>query len=57
MKVQLLELIETLVHQRKMLVLISLKHKILHYNDHNSYLFVDQKEIFKLKDENIRKYI
>ena len=43
---------ETLVHQRKCLVLILVKQTFLlssHFNANNSHLFVNGKEIFKFK--------
>ena len=57
MMVQLLELMEALVHQRKTLVLILANQTqkfclTLHYNADNSYLFVNEKEIFKFKANN-----
>ena len=60
MKEILLVLMETLVHQKKSLVLILVKQKqkpflSLHYNGHNSYFSVNGKEIckFKASDKNI----
>ena len=54
--VQLLEIIEALVHQRRNLVLILVKQTMfylsLHYNADSSYLFVNGKEIFKFKAYN-----
>ena len=54
MKVQLMVLMEALVHQRKVLSINFSKANTkfflsLHYNADNSYLFVNGKEIFKLK--------
>ena len=46
---------ETLVHQRKSLVLILVKQTFLlssHFNANNSHLFVNGKEIFKFKVDN-----
>ena len=46
---------ETLVHQRKILVLILVKQTFLlssHFNANNSHLFVNGKEIFKFKVDN-----
>ena len=56
MKVQLSELMENLVHQRKKLVLIFVKQTkfclSLHYNVYNSYLLVNGKIILKFKADN-----
>ena len=56
MKVQLLVLIETLVHQKKLDINFSkAKTKFclsLHYKADNSYLFVSWKEIYKFKASN-----
>ena len=56
MKVQLLILIETLVHQKKLDINFSkAKAKFclsLHYKADNSYLFVNWKEIYKFKASN-----
>ena len=57
MKVQLMVLMEALVHQRKVLSINFSKANTkfflsLHYNADNSYLFVNRKEIFKFKADN-----
>ena len=57
MKVQLMVLMEALVHQRKVLSINFSKANTkfflsLHYNADNSYLFVNGKEIFKFKANN-----
>ena len=57
MKVQLMVLMEALVHQRKVLSISFSKANTkfflsLHYNADNSYLFVNGKEIFKFKADN-----
>ena len=57
MKAQLLVLMEALVHQRKIFILILTKQRpnsvlILHYTGDNSYLFVNEQEIFKFKVDN-----
>ena len=56
-KVQLLELMEALVHQKKKVSINFSKANTkfclnLHYNVDNSYLFVNGKEIFKFKANN-----
>ena len=43
---------EALVHQGKGLVLILVKQTFLHYNADHSYLFVNEKEIFKFKADS-----
>ena len=53
----LLALMEALVHQKKKIDINYSKAKTkfclsLHYNDDNSYLFVNGKEIYKLKASN-----
>ena len=56
MKVQLLELIENLIHQKKFNINFTRANtkfcSSLHYNVDNSYLFVNGKEIFKFKADN-----
>ena len=57
MKVRLMVLMEALVHQKKKLSINFSKANTklclsLHYNGDNSYLFVNEKEIFKVKDDN-----
>ena len=49
MKVQLLVLMEDLVHQKKKLIKFCLS---LHYNSSNSYLFLNGKETYKFKANN-----
>ena len=48
---------EDLLHQKKKMILILVKAKTkfclsLHYNNDNSYLFVNGKEIYKFKANN-----
>ena len=57
MRKMLLVLMEALVHQKKSLSINFRKAKTkyclsLHYNDDNSYLFVNEKEIYKFKASN-----
>ena len=57
MRKMLLVLMEALVHQKKSLSINFRKAKTkyclsLHYNGDNSYLFVNEKEIYKFKASN-----